>query len=911
MSVPLQVDQLGRTATPIDATRRSLEWGCGAPLPSGFELPVHEIVSSFAATQPDALAVECDGSTLTYSELDACAARLASRLRAAGLGRGSNVALLFQPSIEMVVAVLGILRSGAAYVPLDPEHPDPRIAALVADARVGAVVVAQSELARAAQLGTPVFEAVETASEGPVDVDAPQERVAATDPAYLIYTSGSTGEPKGVVVEHGQLAATTMARRLVYLGSPVFLLVSPLAFDSSVAGVFGTLASGGRLVVATTEEVRDPEQLVRLVHRHRVNRLLCIPGLYGVLLDAAARVGMDRLAGLETVIVAGEVLPEELVDRHLALRGAEARLVNEYGPTESTVWASYQPVCGPGAARAQGPVPIGRPVPGVRLYVLDGEGRPVQVGGEGELVIGGALVARGYFGRPDATDLVFVPDPFTAAPGARMYRTGDIARWTDDGTLKFLGRRDRQVKIRGHRVELEAVEAALRKAPGVREAAVVLNNDSSHVLGFVTMSPGVAADGLREQVAACLPAAMVPSSIHALDRFPTTVNGKVDRAALSAAHSVLHASPAPVRGLNETAGCVAAAWAEVLQLAHVPTEANFFDLGGNSLSMFRLQDALEQRTGIRPSVVALFRHTTVAAQAALIRDGGSGPDEAPSDFRAAAARRAAAMRARRERAAPRMATTSGGSKTAVLHCELPRPEAAVRLVCFPHAGGSAAFFRGWGAELPALSVHAVRYPGRAERLAEPLPTDLREVAAEIAEALTGIADRPLALFGHSMGAVVALETARALQARGVQVAHLFASGSRDGALPSPEDAVRVGEEEDDAATVQRLLELGGTDAEVAADPAFQELILPYVRADGRMFHAYEHRAAPVLQCPVTTIVGDADGDADSRPWSTLTSEFRQQVVPGDHFYLRAVPPLALVADAVLGEQAGRPSSTAT
>ncbi|KAF4408244.1 thioesterase [Streptomyces lycii] len=242
-----------------------------------------------------------------------------------------------------------------------------------------------------------------------------------------------------------------------------------------------------------------------------------------------------------------------------------------------------------------------------------------------------------------------------------------------------------------------------------------------------------------------------------------------------------------------------------------------------------------------------------------------------------------------------------------LQCARPVPDPRQRLVCFPHAGGSASFFRDWAAGLPGTEVLAVRYPGRAERIAEPVPTDLRVLARSVADAVEQVADRPVALFGHSMGAAVALETARALEARGVTVAHLFASGSRDAPYPPPptEEEQRALEAEDDAEVVAELLRLGGTDPELAADPDFQELVLPYVRADGRMFHGYGPSAEPVLRCPVTAIAGDADADADRRPWRELTrGGFRQRTVRGDHFYLVPRPPYTLIQDTLAAPVAG-------
>ncbi|MEV7028546.1 alpha/beta fold hydrolase [Kitasatospora sp. NPDC093558] len=237
-----------------------------------------------------------------------------------------------------------------------------------------------------------------------------------------------------------------------------------------------------------------------------------------------------------------------------------------------------------------------------------------------------------------------------------------------------------------------------------------------------------------------------------------------------------------------------------------------------------------------------------------------------------------------------------------LHRTAAAPDPVARLICFPHAGGSASFFRDWGHRIPGVEVYAVRYPGRAERLAEPVATDLRELARAVAEAVAPLADRPLALFGHSMGAPIALEAAAALEARGIFPVHLFASGSRDAPYPSPEEWADP-DEEDDPAVIERLLTLGGTDPELAADPEFQELVLPYVRADGRMFHSYVPAvgSGPSVRCPVTTITGDADPDADCRPWSELTSGgAREQGVPGDHFYLVADPPHALIQQTLAG-----------
>ncbi|MFE1834055.1 non-ribosomal peptide synthetase [Streptomyces sviceus] len=648
--------------------------GSGLLLPRAEPAPVHELVARFARVTPTATAVSSGEDAIGYRELDVWAGRIASRLARVGVRRGSHVGVLVEPSIAMVATVLGVLRAKAAYVPVDLAHPDRRIADVLSDAQVAAVVVTRAAADRVAGLGLPVVPVeeadgtetgAETVSGGTAEAedDPEADPLTGDDPAYLIYTSGSTGEPKGVEVGHRELASSTLARRMVYAGKPVFLLVSPLAFDSSVAGLWGTLTAGAHLVVAGADEVRDPERLSRLVERHGVTRLLCVPSLYSVLLDAAERHGMERLRTLETVITAGEPLPAELMNRHFSLHEGPVALVNEYGPTEATVWASYRRYDAPG------PLSIGGPAPGVRLYVLDERLRPVPRGTEGELYIGGAGVSRGYFGRPDATARAFLDDPFTSVSGARMYRTGDLVRWTGEGTLDFLGRRDHQVKIRGHRIELGAVEAALVALPGVREAVVVPDAEGTCLTGFALAPALPGAQDLRKQLADVLPAAMVPARVEVLDSFPRTVNGKTDRARLrDRAHQQPQPAPettaagaadpavpppptAPRPGATvvgaEVTEAVRAAWAEVLKARAVPLDVNFFDLGGHSLAMFQLQDALERHTGARPPIVALFRHTTVTAQAELIGGGGAQAHDADAEARRSAARRARALRARR------------------------------------------------------------------------------------------------------------------------------------------------------------------------------------------------------------------------------------------------------------------------
>jgi amino acid adenylation domain-containing protein len=625
---------------------QALRFGRGVPLSSVLRVPVHEEIAAAARRHPDRIAIKSIKDAISYATLDAWAEQIAFDLSARGVDKASHVGVFVEPSAAMVAAVLGVLRSGAVYVPLDEAQPDSRISSVVADAGAVAIVASDKTRPRLESIGLPlVMAGREDIGASPTRAEGLRERrVHPDDAAYLIYTSGSSGEPKGVLVGHDQLSASTMARRMVYRGSPVFLLVSPLAFDSSVAGIFGTLTAGGTLAVADQDEVRDPERLLDLIHEHAVTQLLCVPSLYQVLLDAAERREPGRLRSLQSVIVAGEPLTPSLVERHFALLRT-ATLFNEYGPTEATVWASYE------RFDSDAPVTIGGPAPGVQLYLLDEQLRPVPIGAEGELFIAGAGVARGYFGRPEATARAFLDDPFAAEGSGRMYRTGDRARWDFGGKLHCLGRLDHQVKVRGYRVELNAVEAALTTHAGVHEAAAVTDSTACSLVAFVVALPQTSLEELRQHLAAHLPAAMVPARIFPIDQLPRGINGKVDRVALRRrAEEKLAVPPSePHLAAEDTVTRrVIAAWSELLKLDHVPLDGNFFDLGGHSLLMFELQDALERQTGVRLSVVELFQHTTASAQSAVIRAGASG-GVASLEGRIEAVREARILRTRRQR----------------------------------------------------------------------------------------------------------------------------------------------------------------------------------------------------------------------------------------------------------------------
>ncbi|WP_328374879.1 amino acid adenylation domain-containing protein [Streptomyces sp. NBC_00440] len=594
--------------------------GTGETLPDSDRTVLH-LIREHVLARPEAPAVVSHDGRLDYAGLDAAADSLATALRAAGCAPGDRVALCLDRGVLTPVAVLAILRCGAAYVPLDSRNPAERLAGMVADA--GVTVLLADETGQKALAGAgPGIPVVAPAAAWTTPADGNTVPVTPDRPAYVIFTSGSTGRPKGVEITHRNLAHSTRARLSVYRPEPesAALLIPTIAFDSSVAVLFGALAAGGCLVVPGDKESGDPAALAGLAVDHGVTDLLCVPTLYRPLIEElSAREGVR----LRRALVAGEECPAALADRHHEVLPS-VLLFNEYGPTEATVWCTVQQVTPERSER----VPIGRPRPGVRLHVVGPDGAQVPYGARGELWIGGPSVAVGYVGSPELTAERFLDDPFTAEPGSRVYRSGDLVRYRSDGVLEFLGRTDRQVKIRGFRVELEEIESRLAAQPGVTAAAVVDRTDeagSTRLAAYVVLRAPATADSVRAAAQSALPAYMLPA-IDALPELPTLPNGKVDHAALRKL-APIRAAAVYVAPRTPVEQVLAEAWQQVLGCERVGVEDNFFDLGGDSIRVVQVR-LQARRRGVLIQVTDLMRHPTIAALAPLataVEDGEPTP----------------------------------------------------------------------------------------------------------------------------------------------------------------------------------------------------------------------------------------------------------------------------------------------
>jgi amino acid adenylation domain-containing protein len=574
---------------------------------------IHELFQAQAARTPDAVAVRFEDESLTYAELNAGANRLAHHLRGHGVGAEVRVGVLMERSLEMVVSLLAVLKAGGAYVPLDPGLPAERLAYMLDDSGVPLVLVQaalrESVPAREGVAVLAVDELAERLAAEPAE--NPAGGAGPDSLAYVIYTSGSTGRPKGVMNQH-----RGVVNRLVWMqahfaigADDVVLQKTPFGFDVSVWEFFWPLQQGATLVMARPDGHRDPLYLQEVIERRGVTTLHFVPSMLQPFVET---VEAGRCASLRHVVCSGEALPPALVARFHERFPATVGLHNLYGPTEAAVDVSYWACAREDAA---GVVPIGRPVWNTRLYVLDAALEPAPVGVPGELYIGGVQVARGYQGRAAMTAERFIPDPFSTEGGARLYRTGDRARWRADGAIEYLGRLDFQVKVRGFRIELGEIEAALRQAPGVRDCTVVVREDEAGDRRLVAYVVGEAeAEALRDRLRQSLPEYMVPAAFVPLEALPLTANGKLDRKALPAPEYAADADRyvAPRTPVEEV---MAGVWAEVLKLDRVGVHDNFFTLGGHSLLAVTLVERMRRR-GVRADVRALFITPTVAELAA-------------------------------------------------------------------------------------------------------------------------------------------------------------------------------------------------------------------------------------------------------------------------------------------------------
>ncbi len=597
------------------------QWNSG-----GAEYPVdrcvHELVAEQARRSPDAVAVALGGQSLTYAELDTRANQLAQYLRELGVGPDVVVAICAERSIEMVVAVLGVLKAGGAYAPIDPAYPEDRVAFMLGDSDTPVLLTQQhlvsklpSRRARTVCLDSD-WDLIAT-----YDDTVPASGVTLDHLAYVLYTSGSTGQPKGVAMGHRPLA-NLVAWQLQSWSPPSAartLQFASLSFDVAFQEIFPTWCAGGTLVLIADEARRDPQALLRMLAEQRVQRLFLPFVALQNLCEAAEDLGLS-VPSLRDVITAGEQLKATAQIRSFFARHEHCTLFNHYGPTESHVVTCFR-LTGPTDAWPELP-PIGQPIAGAKIHVLDRHLQPVPIGVPGELCIGGVSIARGYLNRPELTGERFLPDRFSGEPGARLYRTGDLARYRADGTIEFLGRIDHQVKVRGYRIEPGEIEAALRDHRAVREALVIAREDGPGerqlVAYLLTSEPAPSAAELHDHLQRNLPEYMIPAAFVMLEAFPLSPNGKVDRRALPVPDDLSRPTAEYTPPSTDRERALAELWAQLLKLERVGVKDNFFALGGHSLLAVQLISRVRERLDVEVPLRTIFESPTVAAFAQAI-----------------------------------------------------------------------------------------------------------------------------------------------------------------------------------------------------------------------------------------------------------------------------------------------------
>ncbi|BES72570.1 hypothetical protein RE428_35880 [Marinobacter nanhaiticus D15-8W] len=589
----------------LDADDRTqlADWNTTA-VDYGSPQSIHRLFEHQAETHPDREALVFGDQRLSYAELDQAANRLAHALIGHGVGSNGLVGVAFERSIEMVVALYAIQKAGAAYVPIDPDHPEARQQQVLADAGVELLLTHNPVIGRLPELGDLAVLNLDQLDLSGQPISAPTVEIHPEQRAYVIYTSGSTGKPKGVANTHAALYNRLQWMQAAYaLGEDdVVLQKTPYSFDVSVWEFFWPLMVGARLVVAQPGDHKDPTKLVDLIQREAVTALHFVPSMLSAFLM------QDELTGCESlrrIVCSGEALPKDLQDEALR-RLPQAKLYNLYGPTEAAIDVTHW-TCGTDERTT---VPIGRPIANLQIHILDERLNPQPIGVPGELFIGGAGLAQGYHGRPDLTAERFVPNPF--ARGERLYRSGDLARWCVDGTLEYLGRLDHQIKLRGLRIELGEIEAALRDAAQVTDAVVIARNEQ--LVGYV-LGTDIDQDAVKAELRRRLPDYMVPAHIVALDRFPLSANGKLDRKALPDPEIDTAAYAAP-QGEMEQA--LAALWQEVLGVERVGRNDNFFSLGGHSLLGVNLVHRIQKTLNRTLPLSALFESASLAELASTL-----------------------------------------------------------------------------------------------------------------------------------------------------------------------------------------------------------------------------------------------------------------------------------------------------
>ncbi|MEM7114297.1 MAG: amino acid adenylation domain-containing protein [Chloroflexota bacterium] len=821
-----------------------------------------------AARHPDKTAVIFEGNSYTYHQLNQHANQLARQLQQLGAGREKCVGLLLERSLEMMVGLLGILKAGAAYVPLDPSYPPDRIQTIASDADIMALVTHSELLSVAPRVGETAVLQID--SDWPTIAQQPSHNldldIAPTDLMYILFTSGSTGKPKGVIVENRNYISYFQAvfERMGVENGLTYAVATTFATDLGSIMFWSALCSGGSVHIISYERATDPAAFAAYFRQHPIDVLKLVPSH----LDALLLLGETAdIVPNHLLVLAGETSYWETIN---AIQTAvpHCTIQDHYGVTETTgIMLTYAVPQASDAPARTGALPKGQPLANTQLYILDAHRQTVPIGIPGEVYIGGNGVTRGYLNRPDLTKQLFIPNPFSSDPTQRLYRTGDLAAYQADGTVKLLGRGDFQIKIRGYRVELGEIENALNKMPELERSVVMAQSDTTGdtqlIVYIATQQSGITADFIRQQLRETLPDYMVPATYLFLDALPINANGKIDRPALKAIEKPLATAAAAdfIAPRNPQEETLAVIWCDILDLPQVSIDDNFFDIGGESFKAIRVV----RKIGAGVSVMDLFQNPTIRQLAAFL------------------------------------AADTPHQSTLLYELTPPIPPAKRRLtlVCIPYGGGSAAVYHPLAQQLPDdVSLFAVELPGhdfsRREEEKRPLTELAAACVAEIQAHVTGA----IGLYGHCVGSALAVEIGRLLEAANLPLVGIFLGGN----FPSPRPKqleffhkyFPVAQWTSSRVIYEAMRGVGGfTDV---LDPAEQTFVIDNMRDDVRQASDYytihsQQPAAP-LNAPICCIVAQEDPATEfyqerAADWLTYSSSVTLQMIPNaGHYFLK-------------------------
>lgn len=797
---------------------------------------IHALFEKQVEAAPEAVAIHFEGKYHTYGELNKKANKLARYLQDQGIGSDDKVALFMERSLEILVAMLGVLKAGAAYVPIDPVYPKDRVGYMLKEASAKLLLTTSDLDVEAEDFRDTEIFCMDTqweSMEGYKDENL-QIEVEPSKAAYIIFTSGSTGRPKGVVIEHRNIVnyAQGILKRLDVPSGLSYAIVTTFAADLGLTTLWGALCSGGQLHIITYDRAADPESLAQYFRENPVDVLKIVPSHFEALKGIS---NLEDVIPRKYLIFGGEASNWDTIAKIKSLR-PECVVMNHYGPTETTVGVLTYKIINVPEAESKQNVPLGRPLPNSRIYVLDSFMQPVPIGVTGELYIGGKGVTRGYLNRPELTAEKYIPDIFAEEAGRCMYATGDLARYLPDGNIEFLGRIDSQVKIRGYRIEIGEIEALLKSYPSLQEAVVVVREDKpgdKRLVAYIVPDKKSAGDystaNLREYLKKHLPDYMVPQAFVSLAVIPLNANGKVDRALLPAPDaSRRETGDEFVAPRNEEESRIAKIWSEVLGIDKIGIDDNFFDLGGDSFKAIRVVRSISSKLG----VMELFRNPTIRELTVFT-----------------AKRKSAAREVLHELTKP-----------------VPASQRVASLICVPYGGASAITYQPLANALPKnYSLYAVELPGHDYSCPDEPLASIKEASLLCLEEIRKKVKGPVVLYGQCLGGAMVIRLAYLLEEAGIKVDGIFIGAM----FPSPRIsnwfldlwAKLFPNVLPEKGYRDLLKSVGGINDSISPEETkfmLRNLRHDSIESDDYFTEIYKEPAIRKINAPITSVVGSSD-----------------------------------------------------